>query len=41
VLYANALLGGIIPTNSYINRSVAMYRHFLGLATDQGPPAAP
>ena len=41
VLYANALLGGIIPTNSYINRSVAMYRHFLGLPTDQGPPAAP
>lgn len=41
VLYANALLGSIIPTNSYINRSVAMYRHFLGLPTDQGPPAAP
>lgn len=41
VLYANTVLGGIIPTNSYINRSVAMYRHFLGVPTDQGPPAAP
>ena len=41
VLYANTVLGGIIPTDSYINRSVAMYRHFLGVPTDQGPPAAP
>ena len=41
VLYANAFLGGIIPSNSYINRAVAMYRHLLGLPTDQGPPAAP
>lgn len=41
VLYANALLGGIIPPNSYINRAVAMYRHLLGLPTDQNPPAAP
>ena len=36
VLYANALLGGIIPTNSYINRSVAMYRHFLGVPHRSG-----
>jgi hypothetical protein len=41
VLYASSLFGRVIPANSYINRSVAMYRHFLGLPTDQGPPAAP
>ena len=26
---------------SYINRSVAMYRHFAGIPTDRDPPAAP
>ena len=26
---------------SYINRSVAIYRHFAGIPTDQDPPAAP
>jgi hypothetical protein len=34
-------LRGVIPDKSYINRSVAMYRHFLGLRTDRDPPAAP
>ena len=41
VLYASALFGSIIPTKSYINRAVAMYRHLIGAVTDQGPPAAP
>lgn len=41
VLYASAILRDVIPDNSYINRSVAMYRHFLGLRTDRDPPAAP
>jgi hypothetical protein len=41
VLYASSLLRGVIPDKSYINRSVAMYRHFLGLRTDRDPPAAP
>jgi len=41
VLYASPLLSGVIPEKSYINRSVAMYRHFRGLPTDRDPPAAP
>ena len=41
VLYASSLLSSVIPDKSYINRSVAMYRHFLGLPTDRDPPAAP
>ena len=41
VLYASSIFGGIVPERSYINRSVAMYRHFLMLPTDQDPPAAP
>ncbi len=41
VLYASSLLSGVIPDKSYINRSVAMYRHFQGLRTDRDPPAAP
>ena len=41
VLYASSLLSSVIPEKSYINRSVAMYRHFLGLPTDRDPPAAP
>ena len=41
VLYASSLFSAIIPDKSYINRSVAMYRYFQGLRTDQGPPAAP
>lgn len=41
VLYASALFGSVIPNNSYSNRAVAMYRHFLGIPTDRDPPAAP
>jgi hypothetical protein len=41
VLYASSLLSDVIPGNSYINRSVAMYRHFLGLPTERNPPIAP
>ena len=41
VLYASSLFGGVIPDKSYINRAVAMYRHFLGQPTDRDPPAAP
>jgi hypothetical protein len=41
VLYASSFLGIVIPKNSYINRAVAMYRHFLELPTDRDPPAAP
>ena len=41
VLYATPLLAGIIPEKSYINRSVAMYRHFLAFPTDREPPPAP
>jgi hypothetical protein len=26
---------------SYMNRAQALYRHFLGVSTDQEPPAAP
>jgi len=40
VLYASSI-GGIIPNRSYINRSVAMYRHLFKLPTDRDPPAAP
>ncbi len=41
VLYASSLFGSVIPDKSYINRAVAMYRHFLNLPTDRDPPAAP
>jgi hypothetical protein len=41
VLYASSLLSSVIPDKSYINRSVAMYRHFRGSPTDRDPPAAP
>jgi hypothetical protein len=41
VLYASSLFGSVIPDKSYINRAVAMYRHFLDLPTDRDPPAAP
>jgi hypothetical protein len=41
VHYSSSLFAGIIPSESYINREAAMYLHFLGLATDRGPPAAP
>jgi hypothetical protein len=41
VLYASSLFGSVIPNKSYINRGVAMYRHFLNLPTDSDPPAAP
>ena len=41
VLYAAPLFAHIIPEKSYINRSVAMYRHFLALPTDREPPPAP
>jgi hypothetical protein len=36
---ASAWLGG--HEASYVNRAVALFRHFAGLATDQEPPAAP
>jgi hypothetical protein len=38
VLYASSLFGSVIPNDSYINRAVAMYRHFLGLPADRNPP---
>ena len=41
VKYASSLFGAIVPERSYVNRAVAMYRHFLGQKTDQDPPAAP
>jgi hypothetical protein len=41
VFYASSMFGAIIPDKSYINRAVAMYRHFLGQPTDRDPPAAP
>lgn len=41
VLYASSLFDSVIPNKSYINRAVAMYRHFLDLPTDRDPPVAP
>ena len=41
VQYKSSLFGAIVPERSYVNRAVAMYRHFLGEPTDAGPPAAP
>jgi hypothetical protein len=41
VLYASPLFASVISNKSYINRAVAMYRHFLNLPTDRGPPPAP
>ena len=36
---ANSLTQG--HEASYVNRAAALFRHFAGLPTDQGPPAAP
>jgi hypothetical protein len=41
VLYASSFFDEVIPNKSYVNRAVAMYRHFLDLPTDRNPPAAP
>jgi hypothetical protein len=41
VLYASSFFEEVIPNKSYVNRAVAMYRHFLDLPTDRNPPAAP
>jgi hypothetical protein len=38
VHYASSLFASIIPSQSYINRSAAMYRHFLGIAAPSSPP---
>jgi hypothetical protein len=36
---ASRLAGG--HESSYVNRAVALYRHFVGIPDDRGPPAAP
>jgi hypothetical protein len=41
VLYTSPLLAYVVPQASYINRAVALYRHFAGISTDRDPPAAP
>jgi hypothetical protein len=41
VLYTSPLLAYFVPQASYINRAVALYRHFAGTPTDRDPPAAP
>ena len=33
------LLG--VTDSSYVNRAVALYRHFIGIPTDRDPPLAP
>jgi hypothetical protein len=37
--YLTSLLG--VTDRSYVNRAVALYRHFIGIATDRDPPLAP
>jgi len=34
-----SLLG--VTDRSYVNRAVALYRHFIGVPTDRDPPLAP
>ena len=34
-----SLLG--VTDRSYVNRAVALYRHFIGIPTDRDPPLAP
>ncbi len=40
-IVTNASSFGGAPESSYVNRAIAFYRHFVGLPTDQEPPAAP
>lgn len=35
-----SILGWLVRQGSYLNRAVALYRHFAGIPTDAGPPAA-
>jgi len=37
--YLTSLLG--VTDRSYVNRAVALYRHFIGIPTDRDPPLAP
>jgi hypothetical protein len=30
-----------VSERSYVNRAVALYRHFIGIPTDRDPPLAP
>jgi len=41
VLYTSPVLAYFVPQASYINRAVALYRHFAGIPTDRDLPAAP
>ena len=38
---ASVLLSGLVSGPSYLNRAVAMYRHFAGIPTDRDPPVSP
>jgi len=40
-IVTNVSIFGGAPKSSYVNRAMAFYRHFVGLPTDQEPPAAP
>jgi hypothetical protein len=41
MFYVSPLLTYFAPQSSYINRAVALYRHYAGIPTDSDPPAAP